>query len=118
MPACATSRAATTPRLSSPLPRREPSRFRGTQGTAVVGAFDMTAASTGASEKTLRRVGMPYEKVYVHVNNHAGGCSVLTRRAAWRDVPWKARASSTHICRQTGHACLPQCAGLLRPLAM
>lgn len=51
---------------------KEPSRFRGTQGTAVVGVFDMTAASTGASEKTLKRLGRPYEKVYVHVNNHAG----------------------------------------------
>ncbi|KAL4458974.1 hypothetical protein ABPG75_013839 [Micractinium tetrahymenae] len=51
---------------------KEPSRFRGTQGTAVVGVFDFTAASTGASEKTLRRVGLPHEKIYVHVNNHAG----------------------------------------------
>lgn len=51
---------------------REPSRFRGTQGTAVVGVFDMTCASTGASEKALQRAGLPYEKVYVHVNNHAG----------------------------------------------
>lgn len=51
---------------------KEPSKFRGTQGTAVVGVFDMTAASTGASEKTLKRAGKPYEKVYVHVNNHAG----------------------------------------------
>ncbi len=32
----------------------------------------MTCASTGASERTLRRVGMPYKKIYVHVNNHAG----------------------------------------------
>lgn len=29
----------------------------------MVGVFDMTCASTGASEKTLKRVGMPYEKV-------------------------------------------------------
>lgn len=42
---------------------REPSKFRGTQGTAVVGVFDLTAASTGASERTLKRLGMPYKKV-------------------------------------------------------
>ena len=30
-------------------------RYRGTQGTAIVGVFDRTAAMTGASEKALRR---------------------------------------------------------------
>jgi NADPH-dependent 2,4-dienoyl-CoA reductase/sulfur reductase-like enzyme len=32
----------------------------------------MTVASTGASEKVLKRVGIPYRKVYTHGNNHAG----------------------------------------------
>lgn len=49
-----------------------PSRYRGTQGTAVVRVFDRTAAMTGASEKTLRRAGLPYRKVYVHPTHHAG----------------------------------------------
>ncbi len=48
------------------------SRYRGTQGTAVVAVFDLTAALTGASEKTLRRLGRPYRKVYVHPTHHAG----------------------------------------------
>jgi NADPH-dependent 2,4-dienoyl-CoA reductase/sulfur reductase-like enzyme/rhodanese-related sulfurtransferase len=48
------------------------SRYRGTQGTAVVGVFDLTAALTGASEKTLRRLGRPFRKVYVHPTDHAG----------------------------------------------
>lgn len=48
------------------------SRFRGVQGTAVCGVFEMTAASTGASEKTLRRAGMPYERAYLHPGHHAG----------------------------------------------
>jgi NADPH-dependent 2,4-dienoyl-CoA reductase/sulfur reductase-like enzyme/rhodanese-related sulfurtransferase len=48
------------------------SRYRGTQGTAVVRVFDLTAALTGASEKTLRRLGRPYRKVYVHPAHHAG----------------------------------------------
>mmetsp|Transcript_26396 Transcript_26396/g.60010 ORF Transcript_26396/g.60010 Transcript_26396/m.60010 type:complete len:554 (-) Transcript_26396:78-1739(-) len=48
------------------------SSFRGVQGTAVCGVFDKVAASTGASEKTLKRFGIPYEKVYLHPNHHVG----------------------------------------------
>lgn len=48
------------------------SRYRGTQGTAVVGVFNRTAAMTGASEKVLRRARHPYRKVYVHPTHHAG----------------------------------------------
>ena len=44
---------------------REPSVFRGVQGTAVVGVMGMTVAATGASEKTLKRVGIPYSKVRI-----------------------------------------------------
>lgn len=49
-----------------------PSRFRGTQGTAIVRVFGKAAAMTGASEKTLKRLGRPYRKVYVHPTHHAG----------------------------------------------
>jgi rhodanese-related sulfurtransferase len=49
-----------------------PSRFRGTQGTAIVGVFDRTAAMTGTSEKSLRRASRPFRKVYIHPGNHAG----------------------------------------------
>lgn len=45
--------------------------FRGTQGTAVLGLFDLTLAMTGATEKTLRDVGMRYEKSYTHSLDHA-----------------------------------------------
>ncbi|MCA9150264.1 MAG: FAD-dependent oxidoreductase [Planctomycetales bacterium] len=48
------------------------STFRGTQGTSVVGAFGMTAAMTGLSEKVLQRLGYDYQKVYVHPAHHAG----------------------------------------------
>lgn len=48
------------------------SRYRGTQGTAIVGFFDLVAALTGPSEKLLKRGGMKYEKVYIHANQHAG----------------------------------------------
>jgi len=47
-------------------------RYRGTQGTAIVGIFDRTAAMTGASEKALRRANRPFRKVYVHPAHHAG----------------------------------------------
>lgn len=48
------------------------STFRGTQGTSVVRVFKLTAACTGANEKTLKRVGKPYQKIYLHANSHAG----------------------------------------------
>jgi NADPH-dependent 2,4-dienoyl-CoA reductase/sulfur reductase-like enzyme/rhodanese-related sulfurtransferase len=49
------------------------SRFRGTQGTAIVGLFGAAIAWTGVSEKTLNRMGdTDYEKVYLYPNSHAG----------------------------------------------
>jgi len=48
-------------------------RFRGVQATAVVGVLGLTIASTGASEKGLRRAGVTeYGKVYLHPGHHAG----------------------------------------------
>jgi NADPH-dependent 2,4-dienoyl-CoA reductase/sulfur reductase-like enzyme/rhodanese-related sulfurtransferase len=47
-------------------------RYRGTQGTAIVGVFQCTAAMTGSSEKVLRRAKRPYRKIYVHPAHHAG----------------------------------------------
>ncbi len=48
------------------------SAYTSTQGTAVVKIFDMTAVMTGASERTLRRVGRPYQKITIHPSGHAG----------------------------------------------
>jgi len=48
------------------------SKYRGTQGTAILGFFGTTAAMTGLSEKALKRLGKPYRKVYVHPAHHAG----------------------------------------------
>ena len=47
-------------------------RYRGTQGTAIVGVFDKTAAMTGASEKVLRSSQRPFRKIYIHPVHHAG----------------------------------------------
>ncbi|WP_245487639.1 FAD-dependent oxidoreductase [Rhizobium leguminosarum] len=49
------------------------SRFRGSQGTSIIGVFGGAAAWTGVSEKTLKRRGeTDYEKVYLYPNSHAG----------------------------------------------
>jgi len=47
-------------------------QYRGSQGTAVVGVFDLTLAATGASEKMLVEAGMAYQKTYTHSDHHAG----------------------------------------------
>ncbi len=48
-------------------------RFRGVQATSVVGVLGLTVASTGASEKGLRRAGVTnFQKVYLHPGHHAG----------------------------------------------
>jgi NADPH-dependent 2,4-dienoyl-CoA reductase/sulfur reductase-like enzyme/rhodanese-related sulfurtransferase len=63
-------------------------RFRGTQGTAIVGLFGGSAAWTGVSEKTLRRLGdTDYEKVYIYPNSHAGyypGAKFLSLKVIFR----------------------------------
>ena len=48
------------------------SKYRGTQGTAVVKVFDMTAGGTGMTETELRAAGMDYRKVDTHQMGHAG----------------------------------------------
>lgn len=46
-------------------------KFRGVQGTSVCAAFGLTIASTGASEKFLKRCGVTdYQKVYLHPGHH------------------------------------------------
>ncbi|SKA85196.1 NADPH-dependent 2,4-dienoyl-CoA reductase, sulfur reductase [Caloramator quimbayensis] len=46
--------------------------YKGTQGTAILKVFDLTAASTGSNEKTLKRMGIPYLKSYTISGSHAG----------------------------------------------
>lgn len=58
-----------------------PEVYKGTQGSSVLKVFDMTAASTGASEKSLKRAGIAYEKSYTHSLSHAGyygGATLIT----------------------------------------
>ena len=49
------------------------SRFRGSQGTAIIGLFGAAIAWTGASEKAMKRLGdKDYEKYYLYPNSNAG----------------------------------------------
>lgn len=48
------------------------SEYKDTQGTGICKVFELSAASTGASEKMLTSQGMAFEKIYVHGADHAG----------------------------------------------
>lgn len=46
--------------------------YRDTQGTSICKVFNMAIGMTGLNEKTAKRRGIAYEKVYVHPGSHAG----------------------------------------------
>jgi NADPH-dependent 2,4-dienoyl-CoA reductase/sulfur reductase-like enzyme/rhodanese-related sulfurtransferase len=48
------------------------SAYRGSQGTAVVKVFDMTAGGTGLTEAELSEADTDFRKVYLHPSGHAG----------------------------------------------
>ena len=64
------------------------SRYRGTQGTSIIGLFGGAAAWTGVSEKTLKRLDdQNYEKIYLFPNSHAGyypGAKMLGLKVIFR----------------------------------
>ena len=41
-------------------------------GSSVAKVFDLTVASTGNNEKTLKRYEIPYEVLHIHPSSHAG----------------------------------------------
>lgn len=45
--------------------------YKDTQGTGICKVFDMAVGMTGMNEKSLKRTGMAYEKVYIHPVSHA-----------------------------------------------
>ena len=47
------------------------SSFQGSQGTSIIKIFGLTAASTGANERTLQRGEIPYHTVLIHPVSHA-----------------------------------------------
>ncbi|MBQ7874558.1 MAG: FAD-dependent oxidoreductase [Oscillospiraceae bacterium] len=57
------------------------STYKGAQGSSIVKVFDITAASTGISEKTAKKSGIKYDKVILSPMSHAGyypGGKVMT----------------------------------------
>ncbi|MBM3890263.1 MAG: pyridine nucleotide-disulfide oxidoreductase, partial [Verrucomicrobia bacterium] len=48
------------------------SRYEGTYGTAILRLFKLTAACTGANEKTLHGAGIDYHALHLHPASHAG----------------------------------------------
>jgi rhodanese-related sulfurtransferase len=48
-----------------------PARYAGTWGTAIARVFGLTAACTGANEKSLRQAGLAFEAVHLHPASHA-----------------------------------------------
>jgi NADPH-dependent 2,4-dienoyl-CoA reductase/sulfur reductase-like enzyme/rhodanese-related sulfurtransferase len=64
------------------------SRFRGAQGTSIIGLFGGAAAWTGAGEKTLKKLGdQDFEKIYLFPNAHAGyypGAKMLALKVLFR----------------------------------
>jgi len=50
----------------------KPASFNGAVGTSIVRVFDLTIASTGANERTLKTRGIAYEKSFIHPASHAG----------------------------------------------
>jgi NADPH-dependent 2,4-dienoyl-CoA reductase/sulfur reductase-like enzyme/peroxiredoxin family protein/rhodanese-related sulfurtransferase/TusA-related sulfurtransferase len=46
--------------------------YRGSISTAIAKVFDITVASTGASEKTLNRYNIPFYSIITHGSSHAG----------------------------------------------
>ena len=72
--------------MGSPNPR--PPKFRGSQATSVCGVLGMTVASTGLSEKNIKKwcgqgQHMPYQKIFLHPGHHAGyypGAKAITMK--------------------------------------
>lgn len=61
--------------------------YTGTQGSAVIKAFDMTVAVTGLTEKAAQAAGIAYNKAYTFSPNHAGyypGASSMSAKVLWR----------------------------------
>lgn len=48
------------------------SKYKGAIATAVAKVFDLTVASTGASEKLLKKEGNPFHSCVTHGSSHAG----------------------------------------------
>ncbi len=63
-----------------------PSEYTGTQGSAVIKLFDMTAGATGLNEKGAAAIGLDYDKTYIYSASHASyypGGANMSIKALW-----------------------------------
>lgn len=47
-------------------------KYKGTIGVAIAKVFDITVAVAGATEKMLKREGIPFKSIIIHPSSHAG----------------------------------------------
>ncbi len=47
-------------------------KYKGTQGSSIIKIFDLTVANTGMTEKTAKKLGLNYDKVFTYSASHAG----------------------------------------------
>lgn len=62
------------------------SRYAGTQGSAILKAFDMAVAATGLNETAAKAAGINYDKTYLYAPSHASyypGGSGLSLKILW-----------------------------------
>ncbi len=59
-------------RIVADVIARHKASYKGTQGTAIAKIFDLAVASTGANEKTLKSLGIPYQVSFTHPVSSAG----------------------------------------------
>lgn len=62
------------------------SEYSGTQGSSIIKAFEITAASTGLNEKSAEAAGINYDKTYLYLPSHASyypGASNMSIKALW-----------------------------------
>ena len=61
-------------------------KYKGSLGTAIIKIFELTGASTGLNERSLKQLNISYEKIYLHPNNHAAyypGASPISIKALY-----------------------------------
>ncbi len=59
-------------RLVADIIQGRPAQYEGAYGSSIAKVFQLTVASTGNNEKTLKRLSIPYRVVHTHPVSHAG----------------------------------------------
>lgn len=62
------------------------SRYKGSMGSSVIKLFDLTAASTGLTEKAAKAAGISYDRVVLSPASHAGyypGAKTMTMKVVY-----------------------------------